>query len=112
MWSAHVPESGLFITDIDEAMSSLLKEVCETHLQQLSANAAAFANHQKTFEMTVQGCRYQNLSVSRYRVYCLECLRESFAALDSLAQARVREVLACPEADVLWQAEMPAVSGL
>ena len=111
MWSADEPEGGGFISEVDDVFQPLLKEVCETHLEQLTSNAAAFAKGDKTFEMDVQGCRYRDLSVSRYRVYCLECLRESFAGLDPNAQAKVRELLPYPEAEILWQDEAPAESG-
>ena len=110
MWSAHVPEGGVFISEIDDALAPLLKEICETHLKQLASNAAAFARGAATFEMAVQGCQYRDLAVSRYRVYCLECLRRAFEALDDSAKAAVRTLLPYPEADILWQAEHPAVS--
>ena len=110
MWSAPRPERGAFIPEIDEALHPLLKEICETHLVQLAANASAYARDAKSFEMVVQGCRYKDMPVSRYRVYCLECLRASFAALAPAAQQQIRQLLAYPEAEILWQAEAPAAS--
>ena len=110
MWTAKVPDSGAFLSAIDEALAPLLKEICETHLQQLTSNAEAYARDANAFEMTVQGCRYKDISTSRYRVYCLECLRGAFAELGSDAQSKVRSLLPYPEAEILWQSEMPAVS--
>jgi len=36
--------------------------------------------------MERQGCHYQNLPVSRYRVWCLEQLREAFTRLNPADQ--------------------------
>jgi hypothetical protein len=59
----------------------------------------------------VQGSRYRNLPISRYRVYCLERLREEFASLSNSAQANVRALLPYPQADVIWQETIPVQSG-
>ena len=110
MWAGHVLAGGAFIGAVDDSLAPLLKEICETHLQQLSSNADAFAKGRQNFGMNVQGCQYRDLSVSRYRAYCLECLRSSFAELDSEAQQRVRALLPYAEAEILWRTQAPAVS--
>ena len=89
----------------------MLREVCETHLQQLAANARAFERGARRFEMTIQGCEYTHMPVSRYRVACLERLREAFAALGGGMQGMVRELLPHPQAEVLWDAGVRARSG-
>ncbi|MEL6829580.1 MAG: glutathione S-transferase N-terminal domain-containing protein [Pseudomonadota bacterium] len=110
MWRATPQPEGAFISEIDPPLDALLKEICETHLVQLAANAEAFATDEKAFEMTVQGCTYTNMPLSRYRVYCLECLRDAFASLDDVAANKVRALLPYPEADLLWTDTVPAKS--
>ncbi len=112
MWNAGShPVGGDFATAISDDLAPLLKEICETHLVQLAENAQAWHDRQEKFSMTVQGCAYRNLPVSRYRVYCLEMLRERFAALDPAAQDAVRALLPHPGAAVLWQETVPGQSG-
>ena len=89
----------------------MLQEICETHLAQLASNATAFHNEQRHFGMTIQGCRYQNLPVSRYRVYCLERLREEYGSLAEADRSTVRALLPWPEATLIWSPEVVAKSG-
>ncbi|MEM7005043.1 MAG: glutathione S-transferase family protein [Pseudomonadota bacterium] len=111
MWTARNLEDGVFISEVSEEMAPLLKEVCETHLQQLASNASAYRSGKSSFEMTVQGCEYTDMSVSRYRVYCLECLRTSFDTVDAGAKDKVRSLLPYPQADILWKDTLDATSG-
>ncbi|MEM9939404.1 MAG: glutathione S-transferase C-terminal domain-containing protein [Pseudomonadota bacterium] len=110
MWAAQPVSDGGFVAQVTEEMQPLLKEVCETHLQQLASNAAAYADGRTVFEMTVQTVPYKDMPISRYRVYCLECLRTQFAVLDAESQAHVRALLPYPEAEILWQDELQAAS--
>lgn len=89
----------------------MLKEICETHLVQLSGNAKAWAAGAERFEMTVQGRDYRNLPVSRYRVYCLERLREEFQKLSAAGRESVKALLPHCEAAVIWESQIAADSG-
>ena len=111
MWRAAPHLSGNYMLEPDTRLQPLLREICETHLVQLAANAEAYASSAKSFNMTVQGCAYSGLPVSRYRVYCLEELRRAFAALTPEDQESVRSVLSFPEANVLWSEKPPSNSG-
>jgi glutathione S-transferase len=102
MWRAQSVPSGTFIDALDAPLKPLLQEICETHLAQLAANAAAFSRNEKSFEMTVQGCRYTNMPISRYRVYCLEQLRKTFNALSPDNQSVIKQALPFDHADLLW----------
>ncbi|MEZ4354752.1 MAG: glutathione S-transferase family protein [Myxococcota bacterium] len=102
--------NGLLDT-IDEPIGALVVEACETHLVQLRENARAFAEGRTRFDQDVQGVRYVEVPVSRYRVWCLERLRREWAELDDEARRRLREWLPDAEAAVLWQPEAPARSG-
>ena len=106
MWHAQHPDNGpVFLEQIDEVMTPMLHEICETHLVQLRKNAAAFDRGAQRFEMTVQGCQYRELPVSRYRVWCLQQLKEHFSSLPATDQEDVRNLLPWPEAAVLWDAD-------
>ena len=110
MWNVQMDTKPKFIGAIPDDTTPMLKEICETHLEQLTANAAAFGADKKRFEMTAQGCRYTDLPVSRYRVWCLEQLRANFAALSPQEQETVKALLPHDQAAILWAAEIPAVS--
>lgn len=112
VWNAHdtAPASGLLDTAPADA-APLLREIAETHLVQLRENAKAFGKRQTRFEMDVQGCAYKDLPVSRYRVYCLERLREEFVLLSAEAQAQVRSHLPFPDANLIWEQDVVAASG-
>lgn len=102
MWRAQSVPSGTFIDALDPPLAPLLREICETHLAQLAANAEAYAQDAKSFEMTVQGCHYTNMPISRYRVYCLEQLRKAFIALSPNDQSVIKQALPFAHADLLW----------
>jgi glutathione S-transferase len=110
MWDTKPDDATGFVSEIPSDASPLLKEICETHLEQLEANASAFAAGQQSFEMTVQGCRYTQMPISRYRVWCLEKLREAFSALDASAQKTVKALLPHQQAKVLWTDTIPGQS--
>lgn len=111
MWSARQVTGGAFVTEISDEMTPILKEVCETHLQQLASNAAAYDADQSRFEMNVQGCQYRDMPVSRYRVYCLERLREHFQALEPAHRNAVKSLLPYKEAAILWDDGFNVSSG-
>lgn len=110
-WNAGATvANSAFLDEVPADAAALLTEICETHLVQLEANARAVAAGNTRFAMTVQGCAYEDLPASRYRVYCLERLREHFAALDPASQATVKALLPSPQAALLWTDDVPAAS--
>lgn len=116
MWNARsesaVKEGEVhFVTEPPSEISPMLKEICETHLEQLAANAAAYASGPARFSMTIQDCHYVDMPVSRYRVACLEKLRAAFAALNEADQDKARRLLGYPQAEILWCPDIPATSG-
>lgn len=115
MWEARPPVDGAAIlSEIDAPVADLLREACETHLVQLRENARAYSadpTGAKGFTQTIQGCRYENLPVSRYRVWCLEVLRRHWQALQENTQTALRGHLTGPGASVLWDEEPITASG-
>ena len=111
MWEARSGGGGgELVSEIDPPLAALLREACETHLVQLRENARAHARGRTHFEAEIQGCRYERLPVSRYRVWCLEELRRHWQELDAGGQATVRARLVEPDAALLWEAEPVAKS--
>lgn len=111
MWNAKADGTPDFLEEVPEDSQPMLQELCETHLVQLAANALAYGADQPSFEMTVQGCRYTKMPVSRYRVWCLEKLREAFAGLNSEEQSKVKALLPHGSASILWDDSIAAQSG-
>jgi len=111
MWNTQIGRAPKFLREIPKAAAPMLKEICETHLEQLAANAAAYGAGSDQFEMTVQRCDYRNMPVSRYRVSCLEKLREAFAGLAKADQTSVKKLLPHRQAEILWTTRIPAQSG-
>lgn len=111
VWNSHeLVAHSPFVDEVPDSAAAMLKEIAETHLVQLADNAEAYAGEKKHFAMTVQGCQYENLPVSRYRVHCLEKLRERFSALNASDQANVKALLPYTEAEILWQQNIAAKS--
>lgn len=96
---------------VPEDTLPMLREICETHLRQLSLNADAFSAGQTRFEGVIQGCTYRSLPVSRYRVWCLERLRERYEGLGDEDRGRVKSLLPFPEAEILWNEKLTLRSG-
>ena len=111
VWNTIGDGSADVMPTVPDDAQLLLEEISQTHLVQLKHNAQSFMAQAKQFDMTVQGCRYQNLPVSRYRVYCLERLREEFASLSDVEQEAVKDLLAYPDAQILWDLEFELQSG-
>ncbi len=112
VWNAKAGEEApVFVDSIPADTAPMLKEVCETHLQQLAANGEAFEAGVRRFAMKVQGCDYVNLPVSRYRVACLERLRENYAKLTEAHQETVQALLPHPDAAILWDPDFSTRSG-
>lgn len=112
VWNAHATAGpASFLDEVPQDALPLLQEIAQTHLVQLRENALAFARGARHFEMSVQGCRYRRLPVSRYRVWCLERLREHFAELDDASQQTLKALLHQGEFALLWTDEVPVNSG-
>ena len=93
MWNEAAPRGGgQLVGEPDAPLRALLVEIAETHLAQLDQNAVAWARDATRHAQTIQGCRYERVPTSRYRVFCLERLRVEWAALDAAAQSRLRSV--------------------
>jgi glutathione S-transferase len=102
MWNAKPGdrEPELIVT-LDRLLAEFLVEIAETHLAQLRQNAEAYGQGRARYDQVIQDCRYTNVPVSRYRVWCLENLRRSGAELDLETRTQLRGWLTSA-AQILW----------
>jgi len=109
MWNARASTChGELFAGIPQDLQPLLREIGETHLTNLVANASAWSEQSKLYAVSIQGTQYSRLPVSRYRSWCLEQLQRQFNALPATAQDDVRELLQQEHCwQPLWQVEKP-----
>ncbi len=94
LWNARASRTGGDLVEgVPEDIEALLKEIGETHLEALCANAAAWADGRDRHDMTIQGVGYADLQTSRYRVWCLEELQRRYAELEAGPKAQIAEIL-------------------
>lgn len=110
LWEARASRTqGTLASGIPGAWSPILREVGEAYLPYLCANAEAWKTNARRFDVTIQGTRYHELLVSRYRVWCLEQLQGHFEALSGSARTGAMELLkthGCWEP--LWHVAAPS----
>ena len=78
---------------VPDAWGPILREVGETHLEALAANAAAYTAGEKTHDLTVQDTTYRRIPTSAYRPWCLRQLQRGYESLEPQAAGTVREIL-------------------
>lgn len=109
MWNAkHSEVSGELVTGIPADLLPLLREIGNTHLRNLVANAQAWREDNKQYDVSIQGTQYLDLPVSRYRSWCLERLQERYNELPSQAAETTRQLLAAQHCwEPLWRVREP-----
>ena len=112
MWNRRATgASPRLLTEVDAPLVELLVEACETHLVALRENAVACDRGLARYDQQIQGCDYRALPSSRYRVWCLERLRDEWRALEADDREVLRGWLPDPAAAVLWDDSCPTGSG-
>ncbi|MEM8607427.1 MAG: glutathione S-transferase family protein [Myxococcota bacterium] len=111
MWNLRgKPHTASTGSQADGLVASLLAEVCETHLVQLRENAGAYSRGLKRYDQKIQGCHYERVPASRYRVWCLEELQRDYAALDE-SDRRSVDALLSEQGPAVLRDKPPAESG-
>ncbi len=102
MWNARASRIGgrQLLEGIPEDLSPLLREIGETHLPALAANARAHHDNSWKHDVRIQGTMYRRIPTSAYRVWCLERLRDRFHRLPPAATNGVKDLL---QAHGCWQ---------
>lgn len=91
LWNArHSQEHAPWPERVPDALDDWLRNLAETYLPYLHANAVAFREGRRVFDWTVQGVTYRATPVVQYRVWCRERLQASLAALPEGAGTAVR----------------------
>lgn len=111
MWAARGSEVGgrELLGVLPDDLLALLREIGETHLEALAANALAHAARAAHHDLTVQGVTYRGVPTSAYRVWCLEQLRARVRELEPGAARTVRELLELTGCwEPLWRVQAPA----
>ncbi|MEO1729539.1 MAG: glutathione S-transferase C-terminal domain-containing protein [Pseudomonadota bacterium] len=103
MWNLKPADlGGELIASADDLLVNFLTEISETHLSQLRQNAESFTRGDARYALDVQGTRYASVPTSRYRVWCLEVLRQHWAQMPDAARDTLKPLLSSAEASVLW----------
>ena len=93
LWNARGSQlSGGLVTGIPEDLLPLLQEINETHLPNLAANASAWMADQTKYAVNIQGTRYTDLPVSRYRCWCLEQLQQQLRDLPVTTREQAEQI--------------------
>ena len=94
LWN-HQPAvaGGEWLEDIPQDWSPWLDDIGENYLPYLNANAEAVAAGKKHFDTSAGGVSYHAARSSRYRVWCLEQLRDHYRALSADNQTQARNWL-------------------
>jgi hypothetical protein len=96
LWnSKHSTVRGEWLAagEIPAGWQPILKDAGEAYLPYLHANAIAYREGRKRFDLEIQGVRYRNLNVSPYRVWCREQLQHHLAAVAPSAKPAVENTL-------------------
>jgi glutathione S-transferase len=95
MWGARAGALAdrPLLDGVPDDWEPLLREIGATHLEALSANAAAYASGERRHDLTVQGVTYRDVPTSAYRPWCLAQLRARYEELAEPASADARGLL-------------------
>ena len=94
LWNTRLPEcSGHWVQGIPEDLGPLLDDIGAAYLPYLCANADSVGAGQKRFDAEVDGSLFTGARYSRYRVWCLQELRDHYQGLPYEAQEMARKLL-------------------
>lgn len=101
LWNCRAEGAkGDWLPKVPGHWSPWLQDIGTVYLPYLCENAEAVARGESRFSPTVGGVTYPNARTSRYRVWCLEQLRQHFNALPETARSGARAIL---EAHGAWE---------
>ncbi|MGH8865717.1 MAG: glutathione S-transferase family protein [Burkholderiales bacterium] len=96
MWNArHSKIAGKWASagEVPQDWNPILKDIGEAYLPYLHANAIAYREGRRRFDLLIQGVRYRAFNVSPYRVWCRERLQDHLAAVPAGARPAVKATL-------------------
>jgi len=115
LWNSQLPENvSSPANEVPDDWGPILNEIGTHYLPYLCANADAVAAGSRKFDVEVGGVHYRGARWSKYRVWCLQRLRDHYRELADDDQQAARALLerhGCWEP--LWrQADLPINPGL
>jgi glutathione S-transferase len=94
LWNTRLQScEGPLVQGVPDDWGPLLDEIGRQYLPYLCANADAVAAGQKRFDAEIDGVHYRGARWSKYRVWCLQQLREQFGSLAQQEQDAARQLL-------------------
>ena len=93
VWAANTRKGAPLPTEIPEDLQPLLREIGETHLVALNANARAWISGDSYYDVDIQGVPYTRLQTSVYRAWCLEKLQAEYERLESDAKGHLDQLV-------------------
>ena len=94
VWTARGSQmKGKLVLGIPVEVAQFLREIAETHLEALCANAVAYACGKNLHDPVIQGVSYCDVPVSQYRVWCLQRLQERRLAIPQSARVELDSLL-------------------
>lgn len=114
LWNTRIAEcAGSWVDGIPDDLGPLFDSIGRAYLPYLCANVEAVAAQEKRFDAEIDGVLYKGARYSRYRVWCLQTLRDHYRALPDAVQPAARALLethGCWEP--LWHSEhLPLLPG-
>ena len=114
LWNTRLDEtSGPLLPGVPDDWGPILEAIGQQYLPYQCANVEAVAAGQKRFDTAVGDVSYRGARVSRYRVWCLQRLRDHFRALAPVDQRAAEALLdrhGCWEP--IWrQTQLPMAAG-
>jgi glutathione S-transferase len=101
LWNYRADESqGNWLSGIPEDWGFWLDDIATSYLPYLNASAVAVTAGKKRLDCDVAGAQYRGAHASRYRLHCLQQLRNDYNKAPETAQTEIRSRL---EAHHCWQ---------
>ena len=95
---------GDWLATLPDDIKPLLRDIGAGYLPYLTANAEAVRDGRQRFDIQIDGIEFKNARYSRYRVWCLNELRERWLGLTDEAKKTTQDLLAGQGAwDAMWQ---------
>ena len=94
LWNATLEDhTGELLEAAPENWGPILDEIGSQYLPYLCSNVDAVAAGEKRFNAEIGGVQYRGARWSKYRVWCLQQLREHYRALSTADQGEARRLL-------------------
>lgn len=114
LWNTRMRESpGSLLQGVPADWGPILEQIGRAYLPYLCANVEAVAAGRTRFDVKIDGVGYRRARWSKYRVWCLQQLRDHFNALPAAEQGEAQSLLTRYDCwEPLWRhAELPLAPG-